>query len=1405
MKDLLKLFRQQSAVEDFDLIRIGLASPDMIRSWSYGEVKKPETINYRTFKPERDGLFCAKIFGPIKDYECLCGKYKRLKHRGVVCEKCGVEVTQTKVRRERMGHIELASPVAHIWFLKSLPSRIGLMLDMTLREIERILYFEAFVVVDPGMTPLERGQLMTDEAYLEAIEQYGDEFDARMGAEAVRDLLASMNLDTEVNKVRDEIGATNSETKIKRLTKRLKLLESFLESSNHPEWMVMTVLPVLPPDLRPLVPLDGGRFATSDLNDLYRRVINRNNRLRRLLELNAPDIIVRNEKRMLQESVDALLDNGRRGRAITGTNKRPLKSLADMIKGKQGRFRQNLLGKRVDYSGRSVIVVGPTLKLHQCGLPKKLALELFKPFIFSKLQLRGEATTIKAAKRLVEREGPEVWDILEQVIREHPVLLNRAPTLHRLGIQAFEPVLIEGKAIQLHPLVCTAFNADFDGDQMAVHVPLSIEAQLEARALMMSSNNILSPANGEPIIVPSQDVVLGIYYMTRERVNAPGEGMMFADVEEVHRAYESGIADLHARIKVRIPQQVDGVATKKLVATTVGRALLSEIMPKGLPFETINRAMNKRAISATINACYRQLGLKETVVFADQLMYTGFHYATRAGVSFGVNDMVVPDEKSRILQAAEGEVKDIQDQYSAGLVTDGERYNKVVDIWSRTNDQVAKAMMEKLGVEPVAEGKGKTQESFNSIYMMADSGARGSAAQIRQLAGMRGLMAKPDGSIIETPITANFREGLDVLQYFISTHGARKGLADTALKTANSGYLTRRLVDVAQDLVVTDPDCGTTTGLLMTPLVEGGDIVEPLRERVLGRATAVDVLAPGSDTVVLEAGTLLDENAVKKLEAYSIDQVLVRSPITCETQYGVCAQCYGRDLARGHRVNRGEAVGVIAAQSIGEPGTQLTMRTFHIGGAASRSAAVNSVEVKSAGTIRMINVKAVTHEQKGHRITTSRSGELAVIDEFGRERERYKVPYGATLGVKDGEAVSPGQLIASWDPHTHPVVTEVSGYLKFEDFIDGVTVTTQVDEITGLTSIVVLDAAQSRTDYRPTAKLVDSHGKAITFPNTDIPAAYALPSGAVISMENGARVAVGDVLARLPQESSKTRDITGGLPRVADLFEARRPKDPAILAEYSGTVSFGKETKGKRRLVITDEEAEQHEELIPKWRHLNVFEGEKVLRGEIIADGEPNPHDILRLQGVERLADYLVREIQDVYRLQGVKINDKHIEVIIRQMLRKVEIADSGDSKMLRGEQLDRTRVTEANREIESKQGKPAQYEPVLLGITKASLATESFISAASFQETTRVLTEAAVRGLRDDLRGLKENVIVGRLIPAGTGYAHHEDRRRTQEDILAAELKELEVQQQRAAAEAATAAALAAEAKSAAEATPAT
>jgi len=1370
MKDLLKLFQQQPTTEDFDAIRIGLASPEMIRSWSYGEVKKPETINYRTFKPERDGLFCAKIFGPVKDYECLCGKYKRLKHRGVVCEKCGVEVTQAKVRRERMGHIELASPVAHIWFLKSLPSRIGLMLDMTLREIERVLYFEAFVVIDPGMTPLQRGQLLSDEMYLEAIEQYGDEFDARMGAEAVHELLRSLDLPSEVTRVREEISSTNSETKIKRLSKRLKLLESFIESGNRPEWMVLTVMPVLPPDLRPLVPLDGGRFATSDLNDLYRRVINRNNRLRRLLELNAPDIIVRNEKRMLQEAADALLDNGRRGRAITGTNKRPLKSLADMIKGKQGRFRQNLLGKRVDYSGRSVIVVGPTLRLHQCGLPKKMALELFKPFIFHKLQLRGEASTIKAAKRMVEREGPEVWDILEEVIREHPVLLNRAPTLHRLGIQAFEPVLIEGKAIQLHPLVCTAFNADFDGDQMAVHVPLSLEAQVEARALMLSSNNILSPANGDPIIVPSQDVVLGLYYLTRERVNARGEGTMFTDVAEVHRGYESRQVDLQARVKVRISDAVKGpdgslVDRTRLVDTTVGRALLSELLPRGLSFDLVNLDMTKKAISGVINACYRALGLKETVVFADKLMYTGFHYATRAGVSIGVDDMVVPENKQRILANAEHEVKEIQEQYASGLVTNGERYNKVVDIWSRTNDQVAKAMMAKLGTDFVEDSEGKRveQKSFNSIYMMSDSGARGSPAQIRQLAGMRGLMAKPDGSIIETPITANFREGLNVLQYFISTHGARKGLADTALKTANSGYLTRRLVDVAQDLVVTEPDCGTENGLAMMPIVEGGDVVEGLGERVLGRVVARDVLKPGADEVVVEAGTLLDERLVRALEQAGVDQVMVRSPITCETRYGVCAQCYGRDLARGHRINIGEAVGVIAAQSIGEPGTQLTMRTFHIGGAASRAAAVNSVEIKSKGTVRWHNLKAVHHE-KGHWVAVSRSGELGVIDDFGRERERYRIPYGSVITANEGDSVQPGQIIATWDPHTHPVVTEVAGFIRFQDFIDGITVSTQVDEITGLTSTVVMDPKQRGAggkDLRPVIKLVNAKGKEVCFANTDIPAVYALPPGALVSLEDGARVSVGDVIARIPQESSKTRDITGGLPRVADLFEARKPKEPAILAEYSGTVSFGKETKGKRRLIITDEQGEKHEELIPKWRHLTVFEGEHVERGEVIADGEPNPHDILRLQGVEPLANYLVREIQDVYRLQGVKINDKHIEVIIRQMLRKVEVVETGETTLLRGEQVDRSRVLDVNDEL-TREGKlPAIVDPILLGITKASLATESFISAASFQETTRVLTEAAVRGMRDDLRGLKENVIVGRLIPAGTGSFYHRTRRR--------------------------------------------
>ncbi|MGH8582731.1 MAG: DNA-directed RNA polymerase subunit beta' [Gammaproteobacteria bacterium] len=1369
MKDLLNLLKQQVISADFDTIKIGIASPEKVRSWSYGEVKKPETINYRTFKPERDGLFCAKLFGPVKDYECLCGKYKRLKHRGVVCEKCGVEVTLAKVRRERMGHIELASPVAHIWFLKSLPSRMGLMLDLSLREIERILYFEAYVVIDPGTTPLERGQLMTEDAYLDTIEEYGDEFDARMGAEAIHELLRTLDLPSAVSKLREEIPRTGSETKLKKLNKRLKLMEAFVSSGNRPEWMVLTVLPVLPPELRPLVPLDGGRFATSDLNDLYRRVINRNNRLKRLLDLNAPDIIVRNEKRMLQESVDALLDNGRRGRAITGSNKLPLKSLADMIKGKQGRFRQNLLGKRVDYSGRSVIVVGPTLKLHQCGLPKKMALELFKPYIFSKLELRGAATTIKAAKKLVEREGAEVWDILEEVIREHPVLLNRAPTLHRLGIQAFEPVLVEGKAIQLHPLVCTAFNADFDGDQMAVHVPLSLEAQLEVRTLMMSTNNILSPANGDPIIVPTQDVVLGLYYMTRESIAARGTGSLFTDVAEVRRAYETGVVDLHARCKVRITETLRGPEGEKgetcrLTDTTVGRALLSQALPKGLPFSFINRDMNKKAISGVVNACYRQLGLKETVVFADRLMYMGFHQATRSGVSIGVDDMVVPEEKGEIVRRAEEGVKEIEDQYASGLVTKGERYNKVIDIWSHTNDQVAKAMMEKLGSDIVHDARGTAhrQASFNSIFMMADSGARGSAAQIRQLAGMRGLMAKPDGSIIETPITANFREGLNVLQYFISTHGARKGLADTALKTANSGYLTRRLVDVAQDLVVTEEDCGTRAGLLMAALIEGGDVVEPLRDRVLGRVVAEDVSRPGEERVIVTAGTLLDEQWVEHVETVGIDQIRVRSPITCETRYGVCSMCYGRDLARGHRVNIAEAVGVIAAQSIGEPGTQLTMRTFHIGGAASRAAAISSIEVKSKGRIKLSNVKLL-RQASGTSVSVSRSGEIAVVDDVGRERERYKIPYGAVLSATDGEPVEAGRLVASWDPHTHPVITEVAGSVAFSEIVEGVTVLRHTDEITGLISIAVMDPKQRAAgakDLRPVVKLVDARGKDLMIPGTELPAHYFLPPKAIVNVEDGAQVKIGDVIARLPQESFKTRDITGGLPRVADLFEARRPKEAAILAEESGTVSFGRDTKGKQRLIITDARGEQTEILVPKWRQITVFEGEHVERGEVIVDGAADAHDILRLKGVHALANYIVNEVQEVYRLQGVRINDKHIEVILRQMLRKIETSDAGDTRFLSGEQVERERFLEENERVQREGKQPARYIQILLGITKASLATESFISAASFQETTRVLTEASVTSKYDELRGLKENVIVGRLIPAGTGFASHAERR---------------------------------------------
>ena len=1370
MKDLLKFLKQQNQTEEFDGIRIGLASPDLIRSWSFGEVKKPETINYRTFKPERDGLFCARIFGPVKDYECLCGKYKRLKHRGVICEKCGVEVTLTKVRRERMGHIELASPVAHIWFLKSLPSRIGLLLDMTLRDIERVLYFESYVVTEPGMTTLEKSQILTEEEYLDALEEHGDEFDAKMGAEAVLALLQQIDLEGEIAQMREELPEIGSETKRKKITKRLKLMESFAQSGNKPEWMIMSVLPILPPDLRPLVPLDGGRFATSDLNDLYRRVINRNNRLKRLLDLVAPDIIVRNEKRMLQESVDALLDNGRRGRAITGSNKRPLKSLADMIKGKQGRFRQNLLGKRVDYSGRSVITVGPTLRLHQCGLPKKMALELFKPFIYGKLEARGLATTIKAAKKLVEREGAEVWDVLDEVIREHPVMLNRAPTLHRLGIQAFEPVLIEGKAIHLHPLVCAAYNADFDGDQMAVHVPLTLEAQLEARALMMSTNNVLSPANGDPIIVPSQDVVLGLYYLTRDRVNGLGEGMVFASTKEAEKAYRTGVAELHARVKIRITEHVRNEAGEleaktSLRDTTVGRAILWQQCPEGLPYELIDQPLGKKPISKLINHAYRNLGLKETVIFADHIMYTGFHYAMIAGASVGIDDMVIPDEKYTIIEGAEEEVAEIQEQFDQGLVTAGEKYNKVIDIWSSANEKVSKAMMDNLSKEHIEnrDGEMEEQDSFNSIFMMADSGARGSAAQIRQLAGMRGLMAKPDGSIIETPITANFREGLNVLQYFISTHGARKGLADTALKTANSGYLTRRLVDVAQDLVVTEHDCGTHEGLVMTPLIEGGDVVEPLRERVLGRTVCEDVLIPGTEEVLLPRNTLIDERLCDVIEEHSIDQIKVRSIITCETDFGICAHCYGRDLARGHMINQGEAVGVVAAQSIGEPGTQLTMRTFHIGGAASRASAENSVQVKNTGTLKLQNAKFVLNSDK-QVVITSRSSELTVIDELGREKERYKVPYGSVLTKGDGDAIDAGETVANWDPHTHPIITEVAGKIKFVDLIDGLTMTRQTDELTGLSSIVVTDAGQRSSagkEMRPMVKLVDAAGNDVMIAGTEIPAQYFLPGNAIVNLEDGAEVGIGDALARIPQESSKTRDITGGLPRVADLFEARKPKEPAILAEKSGIIGFGKETKGKRRLLITQQSGEVYEEMIPKWRQLNVFEGEQVIKGEVIADGPESPHDILRLRGVADVANYIVNEVQDVYRLQGVKINDKHIEVIVRQMIRKCEITAAGDSEFLKGEQVEVARVNIANRELEAAGKQPAEFDLQLMGITKASLATESFISAASFQETTRVLTEAAVAGKKDALRGLKENVIVGRLIPAGTGYAYHQDRAR--------------------------------------------
>ncbi|WP_458232559.1 DNA-directed RNA polymerase subunit beta' [Roseateles sp. P5_E8] len=1366
MKGLLDLFKQFTPDEHFDAIQIGLASPEKIRSWSFGEVKKPETINYRTFKPERDGLFCAKIFGPIKDYECLCGKYKRLKHRGVICEKCGVEVTQTKVRRDRMGHIDLAAPCAHIWFLKSLPSRLGLVLDMTLRDIERVLYFEAYVVVDPGMTPLKKFAIMTEDDYDAKRIEFGDEFIALMGAEGIKNLLQEMDLDVEIDRLRNDM--TGSELKVKKNSKRLKVMEAFKKSGIKPNWMVLDVLPVLPPDLRPLVPLDGGRFATSDLNDLYRRVINRNNRLARLLELKAPEIIVRNEKRMLQEAVDSLLDNGRRGKAMTGANKRALKSLADMIKGKSGRFRQNLLGKRVDYSGRSVIVVGPTLKLHQCGLPKLMALELFKPFIFSRLEAMGIATTIKAAKKEVESGTPVVWDILEEVIKEHPVLLNRAPTLHRLGIQAFEPVLIEGKAIQLHPLVCSAFNADFDGDQMAVHVPLSIEAQMEARTLMLASNNVLFPASGEPSIVPSQDVVLGLYYATRERINGKGEGLIFSDIPEMIRALENGAVEITAKISVRLTEYVkqgdEWVAETKLTDTTVGRALLSEILPKGLPFSNINKALKKKEISKLINTSFRKCGLKETVVLADKLLQSGFKLATRAGISIAIDDMLVPKEKHTVIERAEKEVKEIEQQYVSGLVTSGERYNKVVDIWGKAGDEIGKKMMDHLKVEKTIDRHGKevVQESFNSIYMMADSGARGSAAQIRQLAGMRGLMAKPDGSIIETPITANFREGLNVLQYFISTHGARKGLADTALKTANSGYLTRRLVDVTQDLVVIEDDCGTDNGMAMRALVEGGEVIESLRDRVLGRVTAIDVVHPETQASLLGASHMLDEDTLDVLEAAGVDEIKVRTPLTCATRFGLCAKCYGRDLGRGGQVNVGEAVGVIAAQSIGEPGTQLTMRTFHIGGAASRAAVASSVEAKSDGIIGFNATMRYVTNGKGDLVVISRSGEIVISDPHGRERERHKVPYGAILNIKASQVIKAGLVLANWDPLTRPIITEFAGQARFENVEEGVTVAKQVDEVTGLSTLVVIDPKRrgAAKIIRPQVKLLDAQGHEVKIPGTDHSVAIGFPVGSLVQIRDGQELLPGEVLARIPVEGQKTRDITGGLPRVAELFEARSPKDVGVLAEQTGTVSFGKETKGKIRLQITDPDGKAHEELVPKEKNILVHEGQVVNRGELIVDGSADPQDILRLLGIEELARYIVDEVQDVYRLQGVKINDKHIEVIVRQMLRRVVITNPGDTTYILNEQVERSELLDTNDRMRKEGKLIAVHADVLLGITKASLSTDSFISAASFQETTRVLTEAAIMGKRDDLRGLKENVIVGRLIPAGTGMAFHAARR---------------------------------------------
>lgn len=1375
MNDIMKYFGQQVSGESFDQIKISIASPEQIRSWSYGEVKKPETINYRTFKPERDGLFCARIFGPVKDYECLCGKYKRMKYRGVVCEKCGVEVTLSKVRRERMGHIELAAPVAHIWFLKSLPSRISMLTDIPMKALERVLYFENYIVIEPGLTPLAVNELLTEDQYQEAIDEYGeDSFRAGIGAEALKEILAAIDLEAERKAIREELKDNASEAKRKKLVKRLKIIESFIESNTKPEWMILDVLPVIPPELRPLVPLDGGRFATSDLNDLYRRVINRNNRLKRLIELHAPDIIIRNEKRMLQESVDALFDNGRRARAITGTNKRPLKSLSDMLKGKQGRFRQNLLGKRVDYSGRSVITVGPELKLHQCGLPKKMALELFKPFVYAKLELYGHATTIKAAKRMVEKERPEVWDILEEVIREHPVLLNRAPTLHRLGIQAFEPVLVEGKAIHLHPLVCTAFNADFDGDQMAVHVPLSIEAQLEARVLMMSTNNILSPASGKPIIVPTQDMVLGIYYLTYDADGMAGEGMAFADFNEVLLALNEKVVDLHAKIKCRMEYVDDNGETKYgLVETTPGRIIVSDVLPKhkDVPFSLVNRLLRKKEIGEIIDTIYRHCGQKETVMFVDRIMSLGFQNACKAGISFGKDDLIVPDAKKTLIAETEKQVKEFEEQYQNGLITKGEKYNKVVDIWAACTDKIADEMMKNIS---------KTENGYiNSVYMMAHSGARGSAAQMRQLAGMRGLMAKPSGEIIEQPIISNFKEGLTVLEYFNSTHGARKGLADTALKTANSGYLTRRLVDVAQDVVITETNCGTERGIIVRPVVDGGNVVVSIGDRILGRTIQEDIVHPETGEVLIAKGKLIDENDVEVVEAAGVEQVKIRSVLTCETKDGVCAACYGRDLARGTPVNVGEAVGVIAAQSIGEPGTQLTMRTFHIGGAAQKGAEQASVEVPFAGILKLENNHMVINSE-GNGIILSRNCEIVIVDANDREKSRHHVPYGTKILTAEGAKVKKGQKVAEWDPFTIPVITEKAGKVELVDLINNVSVRETTDETTGIVSKVVIDwrSNSASAGLKPSIILKDAKGKPVTYDNGK-EIRYYMSADAILSVDNGDEVKVGDVIARIPRESSKTKDITGGLPRVAELFEARRPKDPAIISDIDGMVEFGKDYKAKQRISVVPAKGQPIEYLIPKGRHLAVQDGDVVKKGDMLVEGTPAPHDILRVLGVEKLAEYLVKEVQDVYRLQGVKINDKHIEVIVSQMLRKVEITQPGDTTFLVGEQVDRDIFEAENAKVIAEGETPATADPILLGITKASLQTKSFISAASFQETTRVLTEAAVEGKVDSLKGLKENVIVGRLIPAGTGNVLRSLKR-----VAAQNDKEIQALKEEAAAE---------------------